>query len=133
MQSIKRSLAARPNPDGDHSHTRDAAAARYGFRYFALVLPLLLICVSCNRSKVQAASGANLPAPLVSVVQASSQDVPRYLDEIGRNTAFESVNLMPQVAGRVAERRFQDGDSLKKGQLLFVIDPSPFQAQLDAA
>jgi multidrug efflux system membrane fusion protein len=40
---------------------------------------------------------------------------------------------MPQVSGRVAERRFQDGDNLKKGQLLFVIDPSPFQAQLDSA
>ena len=67
------------------------------------------------------------------MVEASAKNVPQYLDEIGRNTAFESVNLMPQVSGRVAERRFQDGDNLKKGQLLFVIDPSPFKAQLDSA
>jgi membrane fusion protein, multidrug efflux system len=40
---------------------------------------------------------------------------------------------MPQVSGRITERRFQDGDNLKKGQLLFVIDPSPFQASLDSA
>ena len=98
-----------------------------------LLLPLLATCVSCNKSHVRADGAATLPPPLVSVVTAKAQDVPRYLDEIGRNTAFESVNLMPQVSGRVTERRFQDGDNLKKGQLLFVIDPSPFKAQLDSA
>jgi len=55
------------------------------------------------------------------------------LDEIGRNAAFESVSITPQVAGRVTERHFQDGDNLKQGQLLFVIDPRPYKAQLDAA
>jgi multidrug efflux system membrane fusion protein len=59
--------------------------------------------------------------------------VPKYLDEIGRNAAFESVSVMPQVAGRITERQFQDGENLKKGQLLFVIDPRPFKAQLDSA
>src|SRR2546429_5080981 len=39
----------------------------------------------------------SLPPPLVTVAQAKAQDVPRYLDEIGRNTAFESVNVTPQV------------------------------------
>jgi multidrug efflux system membrane fusion protein len=59
--------------------------------------------------------------------------VPRYLDEIGRNVAFESVTVTPQVAGRITERHFEDGENLKKGQLLFVIDPRPFKAQLDSA
>jgi multidrug efflux system membrane fusion protein len=40
---------------------------------------------------------------------------------------------MPQVAGRITERHFQDGENLKKGQLLFVIDPRPYKAQLDSA
>src|ERR1700751_486819 len=40
---------------------------------------------------------------------------------------------MPKAAGRITERPFQDGENLKKGQLLFVIDPSPFKAQLDSA
>jgi membrane fusion protein, multidrug efflux system len=104
-------------------------------RYFYAVLlwPLVFVFVSCNRSGAQAASPAAPPPPLVSVSQARTQDVPRYLDEIGRNTAFESVNVMPQVAGRITERHFQDGDNLRKGQLLFVIDPSPFKAQLDSA
>ena len=98
-----------------------------------LLLPLLLFCVSCGRSSARADSPATMPPPLVTVAAASAQDVPRYLDEIGRNTAFESVNVMPQVAGRITERHFQDGENLRKGQLLFVIDPRPFQAQLDSA
>src|ERR1700741_5282160 len=98
-----------------------------------LALPLLLACVSCNRGSAKAASPATVPPPLVTVATATAQDVPRYLDEIGRNAAFESVSVMPQVAGRITERHFQDGENLKKGQLLFVIDPRPFKAQLDSA
>jgi membrane fusion protein, multidrug efflux system len=97
------------------------------------LLAVATIGVSCGRSNVRAAGPATLPPPLVSVVQATARDVPRYLEEIGRNTAFESVNVMPQVSGRITERHFQDGDNIKKGQLLFVIDPSPFKAQLDSA
>jgi multidrug efflux system membrane fusion protein len=59
--------------------------------------------------------------------------VPRYLDEIGRNAAFESVTVTPQVSGRIVERHFQDGDNLKRGQLLFVVDPRPYKAQVDSA
>ena len=74
-----------------------------------------------------------MPPALVTVAKASVQDVPRYLDEIGRNMAFESVSVTPQVAGRITERHFVDGENLKKGQLLFVIDPRPYKAQLDSA
>lgn len=98
------------------------------------VVPLLWLVLAtsgCSRTQVQAAPA--MPAPLVTVVKATAQDVPRYLDEIGRNAAFESVTVTPQVGGRVVERRFQDGENLRKGQLLFVIDPRPYKAQLDSA
>jgi multidrug efflux system membrane fusion protein len=72
-------------------------------------------------------------APPVTVAVASAQDVPTYLDEIGRSGAFESVTVTPQVAGRILERHFQDGQELKKDQLLFTIDPRPYQAQLNVA
>ncbi|HUI39220.1 MAG TPA: efflux RND transporter periplasmic adaptor subunit [Candidatus Nitrosotalea sp.] len=64
---------------------------------------------------------------------ARAQDVPLYLDEIGKSAAFESVTVTPQVGGRITERHFKDGAELAKGQLLFVVDPRPYQAQLDAA
>jgi len=99
----------------------------------AISLTLLLtITVACSRSNVQAAMPA-MPPPLVTVTKATARDVPRYLDEIGRNAAFESVTVTPQVAGRIVERRFQDGENLAKGQLLFVIDPRPYQAQVNSA
>src|SRR6516162_10878873 len=98
-----------------------------------LLLAVATVGVSCSRSNVRAEGPAALPPPLVTVVQATAHDVPRYLDEIGRNAAFESVNVTPQVAGQVIERHFQDGENLKKGQLIFVIDPRPYKAQLDSA
>ena len=99
----------------------------------SLLLAIAVFGAGCNRGTAQAGSPATLPPPLVTVATAETQDVPRYLDEIGRNAAFESVSITPQVAGRITERHFQDGDNLKKGQLLFVIDPRPYKAQLDAA
>jgi membrane fusion protein, multidrug efflux system len=99
---------------------------------FSAVVLLALGLTACNKNSVQAAGPTAPPAPLVTVVQASAHDVPRYLDEIGKNGAFESVNVTPQVGGRIVERHFQDGENLKKGQLLFVIDPRPYKAQLDS-
>jgi len=86
--------------------------------------------ISCGK-KVTAAP--ERPPTLVTVSAAVSRDVPVYLDEIGENGAFESVTVTPQVAGRITERHFEDGANLQRGQLLFVIDPRPYQAQLDSA
>jgi len=108
----------------------DMSFKRLGFS--AVLLPVLLLA-ACNKNNVQAAGPAAPPAPLVTVVQTSAQYVPRYLDEIGKNVAYESVTVTPQVGGRIDERHFQDGENLRKGQLLFVIDPRPYKAQLDSA
>jgi len=93
---------------------------------------LLSAAAGCSKGNVQAATPAS-PPPLVTVVKAIAQDVPQYLDEIGKNAAFESVTVTPQAAGRIVERHFKDGDPLRKGQLLFVIDPRPYQAAVDSA
>lgn len=97
----------------------------------AAAIVALATMTACSRGNVQAAPA--MQAPLVTVVKATAQDVPRYLDEIGRNTAFESVTVTPQVGGRIVERHFQDGENLRRGQLLFVIDPRPYKAQVDSA
>ena len=97
----------------------------------ALATALLLATMACSRGNVHAAPA--MPLPLVTAVRATTQDVPRYLDEIGRNAAFEAVTVTPQVSGRIVERHFQDGENLRRGQLLFVIDPRPYKAQVDSA
>src|SRR6516164_5787006 len=102
---------------------------------FLHILPLFVLQMTasgCNRANPQAA-GSQMPPPLVSVAKAQAQDVPVYLDEIGKSYAFESVTVTPQVGGGIMQRQFQDGADLAKGQLLFVIDPRPYQAQLDSA
>src|ERR1700758_2823048 len=98
-----------------------------------VAIAVLAMTAACSRSNVHAAGPAMPPPPLVTAVRASAQDVPRYLDEIGHNAAFESVTVTPQVGGRITERHFTDGENLTRGQLLFVIDPRPYKAQVDAA
>lgn len=72
------------------------------------------------------------PAP-VAVAAAVARDVPVYIDEVGRVAAREVVSVQPQISGRITRIHFADGANLRKGDLLFTIDPRPFQAQLDAA
>lgn len=97
-----------------------------------VTLAILLATSGCSKKSTQAAGPPQF-APLVTVAQATAHDVPVYLEEIGRSGAFESVTVTPQISGRITERHFQDGAELEKGQLLFTIDPRPFQAQLDSA
>src|SRR5579864_5380413 len=96
-------------------------------------LAVLLALSGCAKKNTQAAGPPPQFAPLVTVARATAHDVPVYLEEIGRSGAFESVTVTPQISGRITERHFQDGAELEKGQLLFTIDPRPFQAQLDSA
>src|SRR5436305_1105491 len=73
------------------------------------------------------------PARPASVVRVITRDVPLYLDEIGTCAAYETVQVQAQVNGVIMARHFQDGSDVKKGDLLFTIDPRPFQAALDQA
>lgn len=98
----------------------------------AALAAFAFLATGCG-NKPSAQADMQMPTPAVTVATAAAHDVPLYLDEIGKNGAYESVIVMPQVAGRVTERNFQDGAELKKGQLLFVIDPRPYQAALDSA
>ncbi|HVS20629.1 MAG TPA: biotin/lipoyl-binding protein, partial [Pyrinomonadaceae bacterium] len=72
------------------------------------------------------------PAP-VSVTEAITQDVPTYLDAIGKTVAREVVSIQPQVSGRITKIHFTDGANVKKGDLLFTIDTRLFEANLRQA
>jgi multidrug efflux system membrane fusion protein len=96
----------------------------------SLVSIVALVLVGC--AKKQAPAFERPPAP-VTVAAATSQNVPYYLDEVGRCVAREVVSVQPEVSGRITEIHFTDGADLNKGDALFTIDPRPFQAQLNAA
>ena len=83
----------------------------------------------CSKSAAPAA-----PAPRnVLVAKVTTKDVPLYLDEIGTTTAFETVQIQAQVTGQIISREFKDGADVKKGDLLFRIDPRPYEAVLASA
>jgi membrane fusion protein, multidrug efflux system len=72
------------------------------------------------------------PAP-VTVASAVAHDVPIYIDAVGKIVAREVVSIQPQVSGRITKIHFTDGADVKVGDLLFTIDPRPYEAQLHQA
>jgi membrane fusion protein, multidrug efflux system len=76
--------------------------------------------------------GPGGPVPVVAGV-VTKRDVPIYLNGIGTVQAYNTVTVHPQVSGTLTTVVFQEGQDVKKGDLLAVIDPRPYQAQLDGA
>jgi multidrug efflux system membrane fusion protein len=66
----------------------------------------------------------------VGVAAASLADVPVTLDALGTVTPLATVTVRPQVSGIITEIRFREGEMVKRGQILAVIDPRPFQLAL---
>ena len=101
-----------------------------GNKIFHLACFSVLLLTACTKKDPPAMVR---PPSVVTVSAAVTQDVPRYLDEVGHTVAREVVSIQPEVSGRITEIHFADGANLKKGDLLFTIDPRPFEAQLNAA
>ena len=92
-----------------------------------------LFSSGCNRGAGPDASAGGRPPTNVQVTDVTEADVPVYLDEIGKISAFETVTVMPQVSGRIDTINFADGADLKPNQLLYTIDARPFAAALAQA
>jgi membrane fusion protein, multidrug efflux system len=90
----------------------------------------LAVGLAAGCSKKPEATSERPPAP-VNIVAATAQDVPVYIDAVGRIVAREVVIVQPQVSGRIVRIHFTDGADVKTGDLLFTIDPRPYQAQLN--
>jgi multidrug efflux system membrane fusion protein len=91
---------------------------------------LLPIAMSACTSE---AAPAAPPPPEVSVATVVSKDVAEWDEFTGRVQAVETVDLRPRVSGYVQDVAYHEGQNVKKGDLLFVIDPRPYQAALDQA
>jgi RND family efflux transporter MFP subunit len=73
------------------------------------------------------------PTPTVTVATPLAMDVVDWDDFLGQFVAVDSVDVRPRVSGYLQQVAFKDGDMVHAGQLLFVIDPRPYQAVLDQA
>src|SRR5438552_4027783 len=92
---------------------------------------IAIVFVGCTNKAAQ--SGFDRPPAPVTVTAAVMQDVPTYLDAIGKTVAREVVSIQPQVSGRIIKIHFTDGANVKKGDLLFTIDTRPFESSLRQA
>src|SRR5205823_14652359 len=84
----------------------------------------------CHHSPAQVAPGK---PPALPVSQPVQREVTDYVDFTGRTDAVESVGIRARVTGYLVKMPFKEGAEVKKGDLLFEIDPRPYQAQLDQA
>ena len=91
---------------------------------------LLLLLTACSQPSTPTAPP---PPPKVTVSQPLSRDVMEWDEYTGRLEAVESVEVRARVNGYLQSIHFKDGSMVKKGDLLFVIDPRPYQAELERA
>src|ERR1044072_8940057 len=101
--------------------------------FYPLAVASLLLTPGLTGCRSKAQQGFGRPPAPVPGSEAIAQDVPTYLDAIGKTVAREVVSIQPQVSGRIAQIHFTDGANVKKGQLLFTIDPKPFEAAVREA
>jgi multidrug efflux system membrane fusion protein len=104
---------------------------RWGIFLF-VILAAFAVARTLQRG-VETAKTSQPPVRPVLVAKVISKDVPIYLDEIGTCAAYETVQVQAQVNGQIIARHFQDGADVKKGDLLFTIDPRPYQAAFEQA
>lgn len=97
---------------------------------FSLAPLAALILAACARN--EAAEAPAVP-PSVAVAKVVSKPITEFDEFTGRFEAVERVEVRPRVSGYVTSSNFQQGHSVKKGDILYVIDPRPYQAALNRA
>jgi RND family efflux transporter MFP subunit len=105
---------------------------RHSFSFAAPAAVVLAVVAALSltgcgdRASAQAAAAA--PPPQVSVAQVVARRVTEFDEFTGRFEAIERVEIRPRVSGYIASVNFAEGREVKKGDVLFVIDPRPYEA-----
>jgi membrane fusion protein (multidrug efflux system) len=94
---------------------------------------LVVIGLIIGAVKPARVSKASSAVPEVEVVEVERKDVPVYADWIGTLDGLVNADVRAQVTGYLQQQSYQEGAFVRKGQLLFQIDPRPFQAAVDQA
>ncbi len=89
----------------------------------------LLFLTGCQGEKTASAP----PPPDVQVTSVVQQSVPIYDEWVGSLDGYDNAQIQPQVTGYIIAQTYREGSPVRKGQVLFEIDPRPFQAVLDQA
>jgi RND family efflux transporter MFP subunit len=93
----------------------------------------LLAVLGVSGCRSEATTAPEAPAPQVSIASALERDVTEWDEFTGRLEAVESVEVRPRVTGYIESVNFTEGSTVRKGDLLFIIDPRPYRAELSKA
>jgi membrane fusion protein, multidrug efflux system len=118
-------FAGRNHAWGSNMASKSLSAYWYG----AGLVVLALICAAPVASLAQGAP----PAPKVVVSKPIAKRIPRWDEFTGRFEPVEQVEVRPRVSGFIDQIHFKDGQIVQKDDILFTIDPRPYQIALDAA
>ena len=99
-------------------------------RTFVLAAALVVLA-GCGHSRAGGPAAAAPPAPAVTVAGVIAKPLRDWEEFSGRLQAVDSVEIRPRVSGFIDSVQFTEGARVKKGQLLFRIDPRPFQAEVN--
>jgi multidrug efflux system membrane fusion protein len=132
VKTLNHGSSHRPTqPQTKRARTANQRIPKWAYLLFILLAGFVTYRIYQHRATE--AKAAQPPLRPATVAKVITKDVPLYLDEIGTCAAYETVQVQAQVSGVIIGRHFQDGSEVKKGDLLFTIDPRPFQAVLDQA
>ncbi len=101
--------------------------------FAASALLALLALVGCAKPAAPPANAAAMGPIPVTVVPAQQKDVPLIGDWVGTLDGYVNAQIQPQVSGYLIRQLYKEGSEVQKGQVLFQIDPRPFQAVVDQA
>ena len=105
------------------------------WRAMVAVVFLLLtaVCAAGASEEKKPAPTASPPPPEVVVVEVAQRDIPVYSEWVGTTDGVVNATIRAQVQGYLIKQNYQDGEFVKKGQILFEIDPRPFKTVVDQA
>src|SRR5579862_481414 len=95
----------------------------------AVLLATMSISVGCGKTNAASA----VPAPEVEVATVVQKDVPIFSEWVATLDGYVNAQIQPQVTGYIIRQIYKEGSFVRKGQILFQIDPRPFQAVLEQA
>jgi len=106
----------------------DVLRPRFGAVFLGVAV-LGIFLAGCNKSQASIAT----PVPEVEVATVEQRDVPVYSEWVATLDGYVNAEIRPQVSGYIIKQNYTEGSLVRKGQVLFEIDPRPFKAALDRA
>lgn len=107
---------------------RKSRTSQWGRVTILLSLAMFTVIIGCRTKEKEA---PKVEPPLVTVAPVKFETVPVYLPYVGNSASVKTVDMRARVEGFLEQRRFKEGDDVKKGDLVYVIEREPYLAELE--